>query len=148
MSFDQLEPHVARYVASMVLGAIGDSLGYCNGKWEFDHSGTSIHRQVAALGGVSKLKQNGLIVSDDTVMLIATAKGIVNHEKSTNPAKDTVDLFLSVAEQYVVCMRDMVNRSPGKTCIDGARKLRPETREGYVIPFNQKGGTGCGAAMR
>ena len=102
MNFDQLEPEVARYVASMVLGGVGDSLGYRNGKWEFDHTGTSIHRQVAALGGVSKLKQDGLIVSDDTVMLIATSKGIVNHEKSTNPAKDTVDLFLSVAEQYVL----------------------------------------------
>jgi len=64
------------------------------------------------------LQQDGLIVSDDTVMLIATAKGIVNHEKSTNPAKDTVDLYLSVAEQYVLCMTDMKDRAPGGACMD------------------------------
>ena len=148
MNFDQLEPQLARYVACMVLGGVGDSLGYRNGKFEFDQSGVSIHQQVTALGGVARLSQRGLIVSDDTVMLIALARGIVNHERSLKPSKDLVDMFLSIAEQYVLCMTDMQNRAPGGTCIDGAKCLRPGERDGFMIPFNQKSGNGCGAAMR
>ena len=29
----------------MVLGAVGDSVGYKNGSWEFQKSGVNIHKQ-------------------------------------------------------------------------------------------------------
>ncbi len=69
-----------RYVAAMVLGAVGDAMGYCNGRWEDCRSESAIHKEVEQLGGVAKLKvcPPGFIVSDDTVLHIATAEGLVS----------------------------------------------------------------------
>lgn len=45
-----------KYVAAMVMAGVGDSLGYYCGSWEFNFSGPDIHKEVAKLGGLSKLK--------------------------------------------------------------------------------------------
>jgi len=153
--FDDLEPQVQDYVACMVLGAVGDCLGYRNGMWEFERSGTIIHQQLAKLGGVQKLSPKELKVSDDTVMLIATARGLLHQENEKVKKKAVkksaeerrIDLYLDIAREYVICMEDMSGRSPGITCIKGANQLKPNDRDGYIIPFNTRG-AGCGAAMR
>merc|ERR1712226_146259 len=46
-------------------------------------------------------------------------------------------------------MKDMVGRSPGKTCQNSCWALKPVrgTAESVQIPFNKTGGA-CGAAMR
>lgn len=52
VSLDSLQ---ARYVASMVLSGVGDSLGYYNGKYEFSFSAVSIHSDLKRLGGLDKI---------------------------------------------------------------------------------------------
>ena len=47
-----------RYVASMVLGGVGDAMGFKNAGWEFNFVGTKIHKECEKLGGVSKLDIN------------------------------------------------------------------------------------------
>jgi ADP-ribosylarginine hydrolase len=47
-----------KYLASMVLHAVGDAMGYKNGSWEFKFSGVDIHEELGELGGISKLKLN------------------------------------------------------------------------------------------
>jgi ADP-ribosylarginine hydrolase len=32
-----------RYVASMLLAAVGDAMGYKQGSWEFNRNGSAIH---------------------------------------------------------------------------------------------------------
>lgn len=51
-----MEKRLERYEASMLLHAVGDAMGYRNGKWEFTFSGVDIHEELAELGGVAKLK--------------------------------------------------------------------------------------------
>ena len=41
----------------------------------------------------------------------------------------------------------MRGRAPGGTTASSCAQLRPLISQGYMIPFNPKGG-GCGAAMR
>jgi ADP-ribosylarginine hydrolase len=153
--FHLLEEPVLCYVACMVLGGVGDCLGYRNGMWEFERDGSIIHSQLTNLGGLEKLSPKGFKVSDDTVMLVATARALVHQEQEKvkkKAAKKTteenkIDLYLDIAREYVVCMEDMSGRSPGITCIKGANQLRPNDRDGYIIPYNVRG-AGCGAAMR
>lgn len=131
------------YIAAMVLSGVGDALGYKNGDWEFCHSGDAIHKQLKELGGLNELDVQGWMISDDTVMHIATAEALVTKETETDREK----LFLKLAEKYKECMNDMTGRAPGLTTVSSCRMLKPLIPKGYRIPFNESGG-GCGAAMR
>ncbi|KAH3863491.1 ADP-ribosylhydrolase ARH1-like [Dreissena polymorpha] len=134
-----------KYVAAMVLGAVGDSLGYYNGRWEFERSGERIHTELKRLGGLDALEvcPPKWIVSDDTVMHIATGRALVQYGHRAN----FEDLFQTLAFEYKQCMTDMNGREPGLTCAEACEKLDPWKTGGWRIPFNDRAG-GCGAAMR
>ena len=133
-----------RIEASLILGGVGDAIGYKNGEWEFCRSGVRIHDALSAMGGVEKISVNphGWMVSDDTVMQIATAEALL-----TDWDNDKEKLYSALATKYIESMRDMAGRAPGLTCGSSVHMLRPGRPKGYVIPFNPRGG-GCGAAMR
>ena len=132
-----------RFVAAMVLGAVGDAMGYKNGMWEVCRLGVTIHSEVEKLGGVSALNltRRDFMVSDDTVLHIATAEALVSEWK------DKETLYRTIAQKYIDGCRDMSGRAPGRATLEGVRKLRPKVHEGYRIPYTPRGG-GCGAAMR
>ena len=132
-----------KFVATMVLGAVGDAMGYKNGIWEFCRSGATIHSEVKQLGGVSALNltRKDFMVSDDTVLHIATAEALISDWK------DKETLYCTIAQKYIDGWKDMSGRAPGITTGQGVEKLRPSVRGGYRIPYNPSGG-GCGAAMR
>ncbi|KAM9305626.1 ADP-ribosylhydrolase ARH1-like [Gastrophryne carolinensis] len=134
---------VENYMAAMVLSGSGDALGYKNGDWEFCPSGPKIHKELAKLGGIENIDVVKWIVSDDTVMHIATAEALVTADKNTDPAT----LYPLIAKKYKECMKDMRDRAPGRACMHGTSQLRPATPHGWQIPF-QKSAGGCGAAMR
>ena len=133
-----------RFEASMVLAGVGDAIGYKNGEWEFCRSGQRIHDQLASLGGLENITVNprSWMVSDDTVMHIATAEALLSNWKG-----DRETLYSKFAEKYKECMQDMAGRAPGLTCGSSVHMLKPGRPKGYHIPFNPRGG-GCGAAMR
>ena len=128
----------------MVLAGVGDAIGYKNGEWEFCRSGKRIHEHLEQLGGLDKIvvNPNKWMISDDTVMHIATAEALLSDWKG-----DKEKLYSNIAQQYKECFRDMSGRAPGITCGQYVRQLRPLVPKGYFIGFNDRGG-GCGAAMR
>ena len=77
----------AKFEACMVLSGVGDAIGYKNGAWEFCRSGERIHEQLQLLGGIENIKVDPQkwMISDDTVMHIATAEALIskwaNHEE-------------------------------------------------------------------
>ncbi|XP_050189123.1 ADP-ribosylarginine hydrolase isoform X2 [Myiozetetes cayanensis] len=131
------------YVASMVLSGVADTLGYYNGKWEFEQSGPAIHRELAEMGGLGNVSIDGWRVSDDTVMHLATAEALVAAGRKPTLRR----LYSLLAKNYKECMNDMEGRAPGVTSMESTMKLHPEQPNGWRIPFNLRAG-GCGGAMR
>ncbi|XP_032228896.1 ADP-ribosylhydrolase ARH1 isoform X2 [Nematostella vectensis] len=132
-----------KFVASMLLSAAGDALGFKNSEWEFQHDGEKIHKQLKDLGGVANLKvsKKNWRVSDDTILHIATGEALVSDWSSKE------ELYLKLAANYKEGMRDMRDRAAGNTLQMSIHQLKPGRPGGYIIPFNPRGG-GCGAAMR
>lgn len=87
-------PTLDQFKASMVLSAVGDALGYKNGEWEFCDSGEAIHQELQSLGGLENIDIKGWVVSDDTVLHLATAEALVSSWKTRQ------ELFLTIASKY------------------------------------------------
>ena len=134
-----------RYEAAFVLSAVGDALGYKNGKWEFCPSGITIHEEVEKLGGARAIRvdKTNWRVSDDTVLHLATAETLIQNGEN----KDKNKLYSALARGYQRSMGDMQGRAPGETCMISCAMLEPDKKDGFRIPFNPTGG-GCGAAVR
>ncbi|GLD61383.1 protein ADP-ribosylarginine hydrolase-like protein 1, partial [Lates japonicus] len=63
----------------MVLGAVGDALGYRKGRWEGCTSGKKIQEELASLGGLGALKldPDNWPLSDATLMHMTTAEALI-----------------------------------------------------------------------
>ena len=74
----------------LILHAIGDTLGYYNGKFEFNfglspskltlNTTLEIVYEFINLGGITDINLNGWKVSDDTILHIQTAHALVNSD--------------------------------------------------------------------
>lgn len=135
-----------KYIAAMVLAGVGDAMGYKNGSWEFCFDGEKIHNEVKSLGGVKKLviSKPNFIVSDDTVLLLATADALIEKAKTQNLEEIYSEIAFHYKQDFVA---DMCSRAGGLTTASSCHALRPSAPNGWQIPFNPRGG-GCGAAMR
>ena len=84
-----------KFQAGMVLGAVGDALGYRKGRWEFCGSGRQIQEELETLGGLGALKldSDNWPLSDGALMHMTTAEALVTGE----------DMFILGAGMVKVC---------------------------------------------
>lgn len=141
-----------KYIACMVLHALGDTIGYKNSEWEFINT-TKLYSnpiyikpdQFIHLGGITQISLKGWIVSDDTILHIQTAKGLLDNFKSIN------SLCEKLSENYIKALAQFEKegyelRRPGNTTIKNITKLRDGTKWDK-IQYNFSDG-GSGASMR
>ncbi|XP_055954705.1 ADP-ribosylhydrolase ARH1 isoform X2 [Patella vulgata] len=137
-----------RYKAAMVLSGAGDAIGYNRGRWEFCKDGLQIHEELKKMGGLNKINvaeqtegnRYKWLVSDDTVMHLATAEALYENG-------DLEKTLRNIGDNYKKCMQDMSGRAPGPTSMTGAQIWNPNSEKRRVLAFDPRGG-GCGAAMR
>lgn len=138
-----------RIEASCVLGSYLDTLGFNNGKWEFNYINPNIlnlqqaliiNQQIVteffALGGfnINISKWNA---SDDTIMMIATKKACI--------AGGLIQDFINCYVDILPMLEDK-KRVSGITTLNSLRMLRLK-RDINTIPYSEVMG-GNGAAMR
>lgn len=90
----------------MLLAAVGDAMGYCSGKWEFNRNGVSIHEDMMRITnkkgiGALNIAPYEFRYSDDTVMHIATARGLLE----SNPDDSLDGICTKIAKYYKSCMK-------------------------------------------
>ncbi|XP_076159003.1 uncharacterized protein LOC143142158 isoform X2 [Alosa pseudoharengus] len=139
-----MDPFVERFKAGMVLGGVGDALGYYKGHWEGCTSGAKIQEELATLGGLAALKldSENWPLSDGALMLITTAEALVTDYWCLE------DLYRELVKQYVEAMVLLQGRPPDPSTVEGCAYLKPDNfLLAWHTPFNDKG-SGFGAATK
>ncbi|CAN9507231.1 unnamed protein product [Ophioblennius macclurei] len=133
-----------KFKAGMVLGAVGDALGYRKGKWENCVSGKKIQEELASLGGLGslKLEPDDWPLSDAALMHMTTAEALITDYWCLD------DLYRELVRLYVDAMVSLQGRAPDPSTVEGCVHLKPRN---YLLawhtPFNEKG-SGFGAAAK
>ena len=147
-----------RYEASVLLGVVGDKIGFGNGDMEFfgseilkntpaermrrvaEHLSTTIWLKTIAQGGISGLNMAQLNTSDDTALFEANLRALL----SSKP------LIKAVEEEYIAAFAnvdEMVNvRYAGAQTVKSIQKVK-DGKEWQKFPYDPRAG-GSGGAMK
>lgn len=140
-----------RYLACMILHAVGDTIGYKNGEWEFKQGGLDSSRileklyEFIDLGGVKHINLKGWIVSDDTILHIQTAEALLEGFNNINTlGKIMSNKLIEALEQFD---KEGYNlRNPGLATLKYIKRLK-NGGNWIDTPYDLLSG-GSGAAMR
>ncbi|XP_032415893.1 inactive ADP-ribosyltransferase arh2 isoform X3 [Xiphophorus hellerii] len=133
-----------KFKAAMVLGAVGDALGYRKGRWESCTSGKKIQEELASLGGLESLKldPDNWPLSDAVLMHMTTAEALITDYWCLE------DLYREVVRLYVEAMVSLQGRAPDPGTVEPCVHLKPHNvLLAWHTPFNEKG-SGFGAAAK
>ncbi|XP_062417704.1 inactive ADP-ribosyltransferase arh2 [Pungitius pungitius] len=133
-----------KFKAAMVLGGVGDALGYRKGHWEGCTSGKKIQDELASLGGLEaqKLDPDNWPLSDATLMHITTAEALVTDYWCLE------DLYRELVRVYVEAIVSLQGRAPDPATVENCVHLKPHNfLLAWHTPFNEKG-SGFGAAAK
>uniref|UniRef100_A0A8C1UGS7 ADP-ribosylhydrolase like 1 n=1 Tax=Cyprinus carpio TaxID=7962 RepID=A0A8C1UGS7_CYPCA len=133
-----------KFQAAMVLGGVGDALGYRKGRWEMCISGKQIQQELATLGGLGALKldADNWPLSDGVLMHMTTAEALITDYWCLE------DLYRELVRLYVEAMVCLQGRVPEPSTVEGCVNLKPHNfLLAWHTPFNEKG-SGHGAATK
>ncbi|XP_007940572.2 protein ADP-ribosylarginine hydrolase-like protein 1 [Orycteropus afer afer] len=133
-----------KFKAAMLLGSVGDALGYRNASKENSALGTKIQEELKQMGGLDQLvlSPEKWPVSDNTIMHITTAEALTTDYWCLD------DLYREMVKHYVEIVEKLPGHRPDPATIEGCLQLKPDN---YLLawhtPFNEKG-SGFGAATK
>jgi len=136
-----------RYIACMVLHAVGDTIGFKNGEWEF-MSGRPEDKimekmyEFINLGGIMKVPNSGWNVSDDTLMHMANARVLIGQYENLDELNDSFRSEYIKSEKALV-EDDKRKRGPGIQLIKSIDSLKMKHKVAYDLFAG-----GSGASMR
>jgi len=137
------------YIACMLLHAVGDTVGFKNGDWEFKRGSyeKTLEKlyEFIYLGGVNGIVLKGWTVSDDTVLHIKTALALLDEWSSMDVlGKRFKERYLEAYKEFE--KEGLEKRYPGNTTLNSFELLR-SGREWNAVPYRVSDG-GSGASMR
>ncbi|XP_032960813.1 inactive ADP-ribosyltransferase ARH2 isoform X1 [Rhinolophus ferrumequinum] len=133
-----------RFQAAMLLGSVGDALGYRNARKENSSTGTKVQEELQKLGGLDHLvlSPEKWPVSDNTIMHMTTAGALTTDYWCLD------DLYREMVKRYVEVLEKLPEHRADPATIEGCSQLKPDN---YLLawhtPFNEKG-SGFGAATK
>jgi ADP-ribosylarginine hydrolase len=145
-------------VPSLILHALGDTIGFKNGEWEFnfgesrsdiilDYVNEMIY-QFIDLGGVNSIDLSDWIVSDDTIFQLYVGKSMLRYQgKVDNTFIQITKGYLSTAlTKSIEKESEGVLRYPGHTTGFSITRFTPDHDARHEEYEMRAGGNGC--AMR
>tara|TARA_A100001015_G_C14978937_1_gene708570 strand:- start:497 stop:1615 length:1119 start_codon:yes stop_codon:yes gene_type:complete len=150
-----------KYNACILLHALGDTIGFKNGDWEFNRNTQNefikkknlmeeeytleIVYEFIMLGGCANINLKGWNVSDDTILHICTIKTLLKEHKNVNNiCKILRKYFIKAINES---KKSKINRYYGETTIENIKKLEVSESNIHKLKYNIRYG-GSGAAMK
>lgn len=138
-----------KYIATMLLHALGDTIGFKNGDWEFFNNtkySASLEKlyEFIDLGGINDIDLKKWNVSDDTMLHMAIARSLLT--KYSNIEELETNTIEQLIKSYDEIKSDKQNRYIGKAVDTHIKKLK-NGDNWKDFPFDNLGG-GNGSAMR
>lgn len=143
-----------RYIATMILHAVGDMIGFKNGLWEFNYfhkqSGSDIGIEILyeylELGGITGIDFSTWRVSDDTLYHMAMARTLINN-KNIKTIYDEFKSNLSLTHKKIQKLEKKgIKLYPGVTLTKYIEQFT-STQDGRSLPYDSRS-IGSGAAMK
>lgn len=136
------------FIACLVLHALGDTIGYKNGDWEFNYLLDDVESDFSddllfefiSLGGINGINLDKWIVSDDTIMHMETGYALLEETKNVNKYGDIL------TKKYLKCMNNMFRRSVGATVKKNMELIKNGVKWNK-LPYDYMAG-GSGGSMR
>lgn len=145
--------YLNRYRACMLLHALGDTIGFKNSEWEFMKTRTIESKvleklyEYIDLGGINYVPQKEWLISDDSIMHMMVAKGLLTEFETVNSfGKNLVKYFIK-AYDYFVKDNNIRKRYPGITLLESLKRLKEENGQWDDMKYDFYAG-GSGASMR
>lgn len=140
-----------KYIATILLHALGDTIGFKNGLWEFfpnnSSYGSTLEKlyEFIDLGGINNINLKNWNVSDDTLLHMAIAKSLIlSHDADLE--KMTISQIIKACDTMATDKKNGVNRYVGNAVEKHATLLK-NGADWRKFEFDKYGG-GNGAAMR
>jgi len=137
-----------KFQACIVLHSLGDTIGFKNGEWEFNYGNKNVSLSFSnellyefiELGGINKIILKSWLVSDDTIMHLATARALIKNYETLE------DLYKGFVAEYIKSFDDMISRAPGVGTEKSVELLKRGIKWNEV-PYDHSR-IGNGSAMR
>ncbi|XP_025118328.2 protein ADP-ribosylarginine hydrolase-like protein 1 isoform X2 [Bubalus bubalis] len=133
-----------KFQAAMLLGAVGDALGFGHAARESSSLGTRVQEEMGKGGGLDHLvlSPETWPVSDNTIMHMSTAGALITDFWCLD------DLYREMVRRYVDVLEKLPEQRADPATLEGCSQLKPDN---YLLawhtPFNEKG-SGFGAATK
>ncbi|AYV79769.1 MAG: ADP-ribosylglycohydrolase [Faunusvirus sp.] len=153
------EPNKDKYIACLLYGAIGDTIGFRNGIWETlnftktkkmsrekileeANATDTIICEFVDLGGITGINLKGWKISDDTILHIANARGL------SAKYKDMKRLYVNIMNEYMAAYTSEFEkiRNPGIHTLHSFEKIK-KGEDWEYFPYDSNAG-GSGGSMR
>lgn len=141
-----------KYIATMLLHALGDTIGFKNGKWEFFEVASynaTLEKlyEFIDLGGINAINLENWNVSDDTLLHMAIARSLIMNFSNINELeKNTVNNIVKTVDSMNYDKINGKNRYVGNA-VDKHVELIKKGTDWKTFNFDPYGG-GNGSAMR
>jgi ADP-ribosylglycohydrolase len=143
-----------KYIATIVLHAVGDTIGFKNGDWEFNYhklintldTTLEILYEFIDLGGINNINLKDWFVSDDTMFHMATALSLIDiPDPGEKLYEDMKNNFKGAYSHMSIDQRIRKFRFIGVVTNKYIKKF--DTTDARSLPYDPESG-GAGCAMR
>jgi ADP-ribosylglycohydrolase len=149
-----------KYIASIVLHSLGDTIGFKNGEWEFNYfkdveinedAALEILYEFIHLGGINGINLKDWYASDDTYYHHAIAVSLINSDYNKKDFFETVKKYMvDATDAMLIKLQETnINKQVGITTINYLKLFKDNIKgkDGRTMPYDKmSGGSGC--AMR